>query len=253
MLVCGLILAQTSSAGATSLQKQTIKQDDTTVIELLSVEPTQALKVITDAAEFEEVKPAEPEETKHTVQKSESLTTIAKQYNVDWKRIYDKNVSVENPDVISVGTELVIPKQDETLEPRQLPTPPPVVAAKRKPVKANSKPVATVASMVTTSNRGSASGNLYSPGYCTWYVKNRRPDLPNNLGNAYSWVSRAAAQGIPTGSTPRVGAAAQRNNHIAYVEAVNGDGTITISDMNYQALYAITTRTVPANQWSYIY
>ncbi len=31
---------------------------------------------------------------------------------------------------------------------------------------------------------GNASGNNYAAGNCTWYVKSRRADIPNNLGNA---------------------------------------------------------------------
>jgi surface antigen len=58
---------------------------------------------------------------------------------------------------------------------------------------------------------------------------------------------------MATGSAPRVGAIAQRHNHVAYVTGVNGDGTINISDMNYRSLYAVTYRTVPANQWLFIY
>lgn len=80
-----------------------------------------------------------------------------------------------------------------------------------------------------------------------------RPDLPNNLGNADTWVARAAAQGIPTGSAPRVGAIGQQGMHVVYVQSVNGNGTVTISEMNYQGLYIISTRTVPANSFMYIY
>ena len=54
---------------------------------------------------------------------------------------------------------------------------------------------------------------------------------------------------MAVGFSARVGAAAQRNNHVAFVEAVHGDGTMTISDMNYQGLYQITTRRVPVSEW----
>jgi surface antigen len=80
-----------------------------------------------------------------------------------------------------------------------------------------------------------------------------RPDLPNNLGNANTWVSRAAAQGLATGSAPRVGAVGQQGMHVVYVEAVNGDGTVTISEMNHAGLYVRTVRTVPASTFMYIY
>lgn len=96
------------------------------------------------------------------------------------------------------------------------------------------------------------AGNTYSPGYCTWYAKNMRPDLPNNLGNADTWVARAAAQGLPTGSEPRVGAIGQQGMHVVYVEAVDGD-MVTISEMNYHGLWSMNTRTVSASSFSYIY
>jgi peptidoglycan DL-endopeptidase CwlO len=77
--------------------------------------------------------------------------------------------------------------------------------------------------------------------------------LPNNLGNANTWVARAAAQGIPTGSAPRVGAIGQQGMHVVYVESVNGDGTVTVSEMNFRGRYVISSRTVPASTFRYIY
>ena len=106
--------------------------------------------------------------------------------------------------------------------------------------------------------RGSSSGNTYGYGYCTWYAKNMRPDLPNNLGNANTWYSRAAAQGLPVGSTPRAGAIGTTTRgslgHVVYVHSVNGDGTIYISDMNYRGWNQVTYRTVSASEFEgYIY
>ncbi len=196
--------------------------------------------------------PVEPTIIKHKVIENESLSEIAKKYETEWKRLYDKNVELESPDIINPGEEIVIPSVDEKIEPRALPVivaPVPVKQAVKPAVKQS---VAQAAPAVRA-NRGSSNGNGYVAGYCTWYVKSLRPDLPNNLGNASTWVSRAAAQGMPTGSTPRVGAVAQRNNHVAYVTGVNGDGTINITEMNYRALYQETNRTVPANQWSFVY
>ena len=80
-----------------------------------------------------------------------------------------------------------------------------------------------------------------------------RADLPNNLGNGGSWVANAAAQGIPTGSTPRVGAVAEQPGHVAYVEAVNG-GMVTVSEMGYNYSQGqFNRRTVPASNFTYIY
>lgn len=60
--------------------------------------------------------------------------------------------------------------------------------------------------------------------------------VPSGLGNAKLWDDRAPAYGLTVSSTPREGAAAVSNNgfygHVMYVEAVNSDGTIVVSDYN---------------------
>ena len=97
------------------------------------------------------------------------------------------------------------------------------------------------------------SGNLYDWGNCTYYAKNRRPDLSNSLGNANTWTARAATQGYATGLTPRAGAIGQKGMHVVYVESVNPDGTFNLSEMNYQSLGVVTYRTVSSVGWSFIY
>ncbi|MCA9349356.1 LysM peptidoglycan-binding domain-containing protein [Candidatus Saccharibacteria bacterium] len=176
----------------------------------------------------------------HTVQAGESLSKIAAEYQTTWVLLYYKNTQIDNPDVINVGQEIMIPAPDEELAPREMPA------------------VAVEESTANTAERsyyasGDSSGNLYVPGQCTWYAKSRRPDLPNNLGNASTWVSRAAAQGIPTGSKPQVGAIGASGNHVVYVESVNADGTVTVTDMNWSGPYQITRRTVVASSLYYIY
>ncbi len=188
----------------------------------------------------------------HTVVENETLTSIASQYQTTWQRLFAKNTNLSDPNVISVGDVLVIPKNDEQLTERVVQEPQPIVEEPSVPKPASapkqSKPVVTA-----SAPRGGSGGNTYSPGYCTWYVKNRRPDLPNNLGNANTWVARAAAQGIPTGSSPRAGAIGQQGMHVVYVESVNGDGTVTISEMNHAGWNVVDTRTVPASYFNYIY
>ena len=60
--------------------------------------------------------------------------------------------------------------------------------------------------------------------------------VPSGLGNAKQWDDRAPSYGYTVSSTPREGSAAVSNygyyGHVMYVEAVNGDGTITVSDYN---------------------
>jgi surface antigen len=112
--------------------------------------------------------------------------------------------------------------------------------------------VVAVAQTPTMYTRGSVAGNGYAPGYCTYYVKNRRPDIPNNWGNANQWVYSAQASGYSTGATPAAGAIGAQGNHVVYVESVSGD-MVTISEMNYGGLWNMNTRTVPASTFYYIY
>jgi surface antigen len=84
-----------------------------------------------------------------------------------------------------------------------------------------------------------ASSNRYTYGYCTWYAFNRRVQLGLPVGtmwgNAVSWAWAATQEGYLVDHTPAVGAIIQNGGglgHVAIVEAVNGNGTITISEMN---------------------
>lgn len=98
--------------------------------------------------------------------------------------------------------------------------------------------------------------NGYDFGYCTWYVANRRAELgrpvPANLGDAYTWVSRAASAGILTGTSPRPGAVAMKHSgapgHVAVVEQVNEDGSFWVSEMNSSGQRSMADPT-PAGGW----
>ncbi len=103
-----------------------------------------------------------------------------------------------------------------------------------------------------------ASGNTYAAGNCTWYVKQKRPDIGNLWGNANSWYNSAASQGWNVGTKAKIGAIATTGagwaGHVAYVEKVSRDGQwVTISEMNYGGLYNMNTRTVHFSEFKYIY
>lgn len=190
--------------------------------------------------------PPENKPVQHIVADGESLSMIAEQHASTWIRLFAKNTQITNPDILHVGDTITIPFADEQLPVRPLPV-----------SQAQADIVSTGQSQTTANNvaayRSSSAGNTYTAGYCTWYAKQRRPDLPNNLGNADTWVARAASLGFATGSNPSVGAIGQQGMHVVYVESVNGDGTVTISEMNYQGLYITSSRTVPAGNFMYIY
>lgn len=244
---CAIIFAHTAQADALSPVEFAFNATSPTLLEEISQETEDVKEEVANTSQDE----AEP--VLYKVAKGDTLTSIAKQYDTKWDRLFYKNVDIENPDSLTIGVDLVIPGDDEILEERTIPV---------RVVQTELTPKATTASSQQTANisqprsRGSVAGNGYAYGYCTWYVKNRRPDLPNNLGNANTWAARAAPQGYGTGSAPRVGAVAQALTgymHVAYVEAVHGNGTITVSEMNFKGFAVKSSRVVSAANFTYIY
>ena len=93
--------------------------------------------------------------------------------------------------------------------------------------------------------RDRRTGNGYPYGWCIYYVKEKKPEIPNTWGNAINW---------PTNSdTPRVGGIIQtresRLGHVALVISYN-ETSVTFSEMNGTSGWGkINTRTLPINSW----
>lgn len=96
--------------------------------------------------------------------------------------------------------------------------------------------------------------------YTAWMVyKNDGIDV-TGFGNANQWPGNAAADSIPTGSTPRVGAVAiymggsgDPFGHAMWVKSVNGDGTITVDQYNLYYDGNFYETTISAAGLVYIY
>jgi peptidoglycan DL-endopeptidase CwlO len=75
--------------------------------------------------------------------------------------------------------------------------------------------------------------------YAAWKVYETYGYMPywGGVGNANQWPGDAQAAGIPTSSTPRANTVAIWNvgafGHAMWVEAVNGDGSLWVSQYNY--------------------
>lgn len=98
----------------------------------------------------------------------------------------------------------------------------------------------------------SSSGNLYDYHSCTWEVKELKPSLPNNLGNATDWLYNAQAQGMATGSTPRVGAVGWTYGHVTYILAVSGN-QVYLAERNWDYQGSYRERWADASSMTYIY
>lgn len=97
----------------------------------------------------------------------------------------------------------------------------------------------------TNYNANYGSWNLYAFGNCTLHAAKRRAEvgqpIPNNLGNAISWAANAVQAGFAVSeNSPQVhdvlwhkSAGNQGYGHVAFVETVHPDGSVTISEMNY--------------------
>lgn len=73
-------------------------------------------------------------------------------------------------------------------------------------------------------------------------------------GSAYAWADAWAAKGWPTSSEPVVGSVAWfPYNHVAYVQSVNGDGTVTIEEYNQNSDHSYHVRIIPAGSALYLY
>lgn len=202
----------------------------------------------------------------HTVQKGETVASIANKYGITsdtirWSNEIDGDVSVGDKLVISpvdglvytVGAsdtiddiasrfsadkEKLIAIND--LESGVLPVGERIII----PDGVKPEPAAATTSYTSSSYSGGLSFgsspiygyNGYDPGWCTWYVASRI-SVPINWGNANTWDDGARRSGWTVSTVPVVGAIAQDNSgwagHVGIVEAVSPDGSmIKYSDMN---------------------
>ncbi|MDU6093184.1 MAG: CHAP domain-containing protein, partial [Staphylococcus lugdunensis] len=71
-------------------------------------------------------------------------------------------------------------------------------------------------------------------------------------GDARNWAGQASSAGFKVDHSPKEGSIMQTTNgpygHVAYVERVNKDGSIFISEMNWIAPYIVSTRTISASE-----
>ena len=192
------------------------------------------------------------------VQANDTLSSIAQEHGTDYVRLFNANAGIANPDVIDVDDEIRIPATDEQLPDRygefmagqQAPAAAPASTAQATATAAAAAPATPVAAPAVAQN---SSGNTYAYGWCTWYVKSRKPNIPNTWGNASQWLGNAQASGYGTGSAPVAGAIGVAGGHVVYVESVSG-GNVSISEMAYAGgIGVVHYRTVPASSFYYIY
>lgn len=188
----------------------------------LFVTPTASAQEKTDT------KKAESAPVIVKVQAGDTLTSIAEANGTTYDRLYNANDFITNPNQIDVGNEVRIPKADEQLPDRI----------------AGYQAQAATAQAATYTTKSYSNAPVNSSSYyvgngmwCTDYVHSKRPDIAVYGNAGYNWISSAQAAGKSTGTTPKAGAVAVMNGHVAYVDSVNPDGSYVVSEMgwNYKA------------------
>ena len=113
---------------------------------------------------------------------------------------------------------------------------------------------------VDPSFRAAINGGYF--GQCTYYVFNRMAQVGtpighSMMGNAAEWPAYARSYGYSVSNSPSAGSAIVFQQglagadltygHVAFVEAVNADGSLYISEMNVRGLNVISYRTISAS------
>ena len=181
----------------------------------------------------------------YVVKAGDTVDSLATKYQADKSQLIAANDAEING--IQVGERIIIP--------------------------GGQAPAAPVARAAVTTSSYSSGGfawggsaiygyNGYDYGYCTWWVANRRAavgmPVPANLGNASTWPYYARSAGMRVDNTPSQYAAAvtstRGEGHVVFVESVNADGSINISEMNHVGWNVTDYATIPASTAAgYIY
>ncbi|MFN2465194.1 MAG: CHAP domain-containing protein [Candidatus Dormibacteria bacterium] len=173
------------------------------------------------------------------VAKGDTVPSLAQQYHADAASIIGYN-AVRNPALLVAGTFIMIPDGTGFTASQE------AGAAPAQDAAGTTAPAAT-----DEIAHGGSSYNHFPWGQCTYYVASRR-NIPWN-GNAWQWFGAAQASGMATGARPRPGAImvtweSRYYGHVAVVEAVYGDGSYLISEMNYRGLGVVDQRHIIPGQ-----
>ncbi len=104
----------------------------------------EVLAATTEEASTETEETTAPEPVIVTVANGDSLSKIARAHNTTYKRLFDANESIADPNIINPGDQIRIPAADEVLADRPLPAPKPAPAPRTartsSPVQASTAP-----------------------------------------------------------------------------------------------------------------
>ena len=92
--------------------------------------------------------------------------------------------------------------------------------------------------------------------FVAWRLHDRNHfEMPWAIGHAYQWTGWARNHGTAVNRTPAVGSVASRigGNHVAWVDAVHRNGTVTIEEYNHGFDGTYSNRTVATTGFEFIH
>lgn len=181
----------------------------------------------------------------YTVKDGDTVDSLADKYKSNKESIIITN-DLESDQSLASGTVLILPSGE-------------LPEAERPEYEAPKPATPTSSSSSSSAYRTYwTSSNPMPWGWCTWYAWARRAQmadnyhLPGGLGNANTWAV-ALSGAFRVDNTPRAGAVMQTASgyygHVAIVDKVNADGSVTYSDMNGVSGWGrVGTATISASQ-----
>ena len=103
----------------------------------------------------------------------------------------------------------------------------------------------------TSARTGAVCNRALGHGQCVSWAQIKRPDL-GIMANANRWDDIARSRGVLVDRVPAAGTIFQTDSgwygHVGYVESVNADGSINVSERNYRGCYGVLYSTIPASE-----
>lgn len=156
------------------------------------LEPKKVQEVLADFTE-QPAQPEAPAPTIVTVQQGDTLSKLAEAHDTSWKRLYDANTAITDPNVINPGEQIRIPFADEVIAERPLPA-----AASPKPAAKTSSAGGNTgrsAPAVVDGNVWDALARCESGG--NWSINTGNGYYGGLQFNAGTWTSNGGAQYAP--------------------------------------------------------
>lgn len=178
----------------------------------------------------------------YSVQNSDTAETLASKYQTTAEQI----IAFNDIELVGLkpGTQIIIPNGIKPTE--------------RSSLRSSSNSRTRSTGFSWGGNNVVFAGNRYAYGYCTYYAFNKRAvagrPIGSNWGNATTWAALARSSGFLVDKSPQAGDVFQTSGgwggygHVGYVERVNSDGSIFVSEMNYAGWNRVSSRTITADQ-----